>query len=466
MSAKHLSVYGYPQNTTPNFERFADRATVFHSNYSAANFTSPGTATLLTGMLPWKHRAFNLGGFVARNLVENNLFNLLGDDFFSMGFSQNDWANKLLSEFKSSLSSKLPPSAFSSGLMRIPLSYYLPDENYLAFNALDEYLARAHPTTNPFPGSITLGLWDSFVTHIIGQQTLSTDEFPHGKPNNNAGFYYDNKVVFAEIAQTIGNLNRAAPFLGYFHFYSPHSPYAPHKEFADIFPDIPLVKKPRHRLSSMKFSQKEMKEHRDRYDEYIANVDAEFGNLLDVLDEQGILDTSYLVLASDHGEVFERGEIGHGTALLYEPVIRTPLLISTPGQSQRVDVDSLTSNADLLPTLLQKINAQIPASLDGTLLPGLGGNENPERSIFSIEAKENSSFLPLETTTVALNKEKYKLIYYSGYERFDQQFELFNLEEDPNELTNIVDIDIITASRMKEELLTALNEANRPFRKN
>ena len=96
MSARHLSVYDYPRNTTPNFERFAQRATVFHANYSAANFTTSGTATILTGMYPWKHRALNAISMIDRDLVENNLFNLVGKNYFTVGFSQNYLANIFL----------------------------------------------------------------------------------------------------------------------------------------------------------------------------------------------------------------------------------------------------------------------------------------------------------------------------------------------------------------------------------
>src|SRR5512138_2836632 len=61
LSARHMSLYGYQRRTTPNFERFASRASVYHSHYSGGNFTTPGTATLLTGLYPWGHRAINLG---------------------------------------------------------------------------------------------------------------------------------------------------------------------------------------------------------------------------------------------------------------------------------------------------------------------------------------------------------------------------------------------------------------------
>lgn len=62
LSATNLSLFGYGRQTTPNLERLADRAFVYHSHYAGGNFTSPGTATILTGSYTWTHRTVNLGG--------------------------------------------------------------------------------------------------------------------------------------------------------------------------------------------------------------------------------------------------------------------------------------------------------------------------------------------------------------------------------------------------------------------
>src|SRR5689334_2377429 len=81
MSASNLSIYGYPRNTTPNLEKFAQRATVYHAHHSGGNFTTPGTASLLTGTYPWTHRAINEAGLVARALTEHNVFTALGGQY-------------------------------------------------------------------------------------------------------------------------------------------------------------------------------------------------------------------------------------------------------------------------------------------------------------------------------------------------------------------------------------------------
>ncbi len=60
LSAQHMSVYGYSRPTTPMLANFARGAVVFNRAYSNSNFTTPGIASILTGTLPWTHRALQL----------------------------------------------------------------------------------------------------------------------------------------------------------------------------------------------------------------------------------------------------------------------------------------------------------------------------------------------------------------------------------------------------------------------
>ena len=75
-SAYDISQYGYARQTTPNIDRLAKRAVVYHNHFSGGNFTSPGTASLLTGVLPWTHRAINLNSKVAEPYARQNIFTL------------------------------------------------------------------------------------------------------------------------------------------------------------------------------------------------------------------------------------------------------------------------------------------------------------------------------------------------------------------------------------------------------
>ena len=113
MSASNLSLYGYRRKTTPNFERFAERANVYNAHYSAASFTTPGTASLLTGLYPWTHRAINESGLIARHLASQNLFHALGDEYHRLVFAQNVWCYYLFGQFEQDIQEALPAASFS-----------------------------------------------------------------------------------------------------------------------------------------------------------------------------------------------------------------------------------------------------------------------------------------------------------------------------------------------------------------
>ena len=101
-SAYHVSLYGYHRDTMPNLARLADRAVVYHNHYAGGNYTTPGTASLLTGTHPWTHRAFQPGGRVPEALVPDNIFSAF-ENYYRITYSHNLWANLLLRQFKSDL---------------------------------------------------------------------------------------------------------------------------------------------------------------------------------------------------------------------------------------------------------------------------------------------------------------------------------------------------------------------------
>jgi hypothetical protein len=115
---------------------------------------------------------------------------------------------------------------------------------------------------------------------------------------------------------------------------------------------------------------------------------------------------------------------------------------------------------DILPTLAQIAGKPVPEWSPGKILPGLGGEEDPERSIYTVEAKLSSAIGILKKATVALQKGNHKLIYYTGYEEEDS-FELYDLGIDIEEMNDLYPDKPSFAGQMKEELLEAFFEANK-----
>ena len=464
MSAQHLSLYGYERETTPNLHKFAERASVYHRHYAAGNFTTSGTASMLTGLYPWTHRAINYRGMVDRRITDRNLFKLVGNEYTRFAFTQNLWADILLSQFEDNLDIHLPCDSYSTFVHSSVQPDDLRSDRGMAYYVFQDFFNLRVDDPHPFPGSLLIASTDLTRALASDRKHIST-EYPRGLPTN-YDYSYKNANVFDGIGQLVRNLLvQSEPYLAYFHLWSPHDPYNARKEYIGMFEgDLQLPEKPHHPLSGSHYSEEDLRKHRREYDEFIADLDAEFGRLISDLERNSMFQNSYVIVTSDHGELFERGEMGHASALLYAPVTHIPLLISAPWQQARSDFHSVTSNVDLLPTILKIAGKEIPEWVEGNILPGFGESQDPARGIISMMAKDNAAFQPLTRATFALIKGSYELLFYTGYPAYADSFELYHLEEDPHELQDLFSKDITTASHMKAELLEAVNAANRNFR--
>jgi arylsulfatase A-like enzyme len=456
MTSRNLSLYGYKRPTASNFERFAQRANVYHSHYSGGNYTIPGTSSLLTGTYPWTSRAINYSGGVIPKIVENNIFRAFGEEYHRLAFPQSMMANFIVSQFADDIDTFLPAGAF--GKLDTLVNGYFPNDQNMALRALDDFMFKMDDK----PASMVFGAinWSLYFRE---SERLSTEGYPRGLPHNvTYPLYFSMEDLLSGVSSLIPTL--PAPFFTYLHLYPPHAPYRATKRFDGKFIDGwgPL-EKPVHRFSENSSKGKLLSTRRS-YDEYIASLDWEFGNLLDAWEAEGVFENSYVIITSDHGEIFERGETRHTTPLLFDPVVHIPLLISAPGQQTRKDIYAPTNAVDILPTFMQLLGKPIPPFSEGKPLPGFGGVEDYGRSTFTIEAKRNLAFAPLEIATIAMRKDGKKLIYYTGYEA-EPSFELYDLENDIEELDDLYPKQPTFAKSMQEELLDSLSDADKPYMK-
>lgn len=244
-----------------------------------------------------------------------------------------------------------------------------------------------------------------------------------------------------------------SPFPGYFHLLPPHEAYRPRADFLGLFDSdgVRLIEKPPHFFTEDQ-SQEQLEQQCQLYDEYIALVDSEFGRLYRQLEKSGVLDNTYLILTSDHGQSFERGIHGHGQPVLYETNIHIPLMIHTPGQDQGRDIFTPTSITDITPTIIHLASQKTPDWCEGKLLPALGGVEDNARTIFAMEAKSNYKMKPITKATFSAIQALYKLITYKGYDGFDNIDELYDLDNDPEELNNLASEKPVIVAMLKDEL--------------
>lgn len=459
-SAHHMSLYGYGRQTTPNIARFAERATVFHSHYSAGSFTSPGTASLLTGTYPWTHRAFHMHDTVIENFVRRNVISLLPSTITKVTYSHNLLAQSLLQQFREDIDVFKYPRDLA--LVDSQYSDVLFARDYNTSYSAETLILRSGGERNP--SSLFLSLAYRLYKLVEKRRLVGEygDMFPRGIPNLNDIYY----LLETAVDWIMKNLDQIPePFFGYFHLLPPHEPYTPRREFVDHFAEDGFrpVEKPEHAESAGMGARALNRERRD-YDSHILYTDTEFGRLLDHLIETGFMDRSYVILTSDHGELFERGIRGHITPVLYDPLVRIPLLISKPSQTERVDVHENTSCVDVLPTLLSLLGQPIPDWTEGRVLPtfpGYAGNSGS--SIFVMDAKRDPKQGPIQVGTFSIIKDRYKLIHNQKQARQGGQDELYDLSVDPEEMNNILASKRTVADELMHELQEKIRTVNAPY---
>ena len=344
-SGLNVSINGYGRDTTPNLKRLAPRAIVYHNHYAGSNFTTPGTASLLTGTLPWTHRALQAKNTVAAAYQDRNLFSVF-QDYYRIGYSHNGWANILLEQARQDMNELVPwKNLFLGSYDSFLHSLFVNDDDIASVswtrnvNIKDEGYAYS--------------LMFSHLHRVLqeSRDPALKQRFPRGIPSTgdvSSQFLLETAVDW--IGARLSRLRR--PFAGYFHLLPPHGPYNTPHEFFNQFREDGLRPMPKPEdIFSDEVSYQDLLRRRTDYDEFILYVDREFGRFYDSLEAAGLLQNTWVVLTSDHGEMFERGISAHSTEALYEPVIRIPLMIFEPGRQNGLDIHAPTSAVDVLPTL-------------------------------------------------------------------------------------------------------------------
>jgi N-acetylglucosamine-6-sulfatase len=204
-----------------------------------------------------------------------------------------------------------------------------------------------------------------------------------------------------------------------------------------------------------------------RYAETTLALDESVGRILDRVRNSELADETLVLYLSDNGfSLGEHGLIDKRHA--YEESIRIPLLAWSPGYVPAgVTIGDVVRNIDIAPTVLELAGVRPARTMDGrSVLPALRGEDMESPGELLYEYYWEHAF-PHTPTTFALRGERYKYIYYHGV--WDTQ-ELFDLESDPHERHNLIDLPEYQelASEMRTRMWDRLEETggmNIPLRR-
>lgn len=205
--------------------------------------------------------------------------------------------------------------------------------------------------------------------------------------------------------------------------------------------------KRRARKCDRQFSREEIIFLRRRYYAMIAEADAMLGELMDYIDESGLADNTYLVFAGDHGEMNMEHNLVFKSSF-YEPSARVPLIIRGPGLGQGKVVDTPVSLVDIYPTVMELAGVSRREELDGqSLAPVLSDNSATDATALRDHVFSEYHGNDMVCSGFMLRQDKWKYIAYDGYPS-----QLFDLENDPEELENLAAVYPDKAAELHEKL--------------
>lgn len=240
--------------------------------------------------------------------------------------------------------------------------------------------------------------------------------------------------VVMDAALTWLEANKRNPFFAWIHLYDPHMPYEPPEPYYSTYSPGGLV---------------------GLYDGEIAFADEQVGRCLSWLEGSGLAQDTILVVIADHGEgLGSHGEGSHGY-FIYDYVTHVPLLVVVPfAELQGKRVASQVRAVDVFPTIFDLLGVKSPSAVQGrSVLPLMIHPESDDgRQAYgeSLAPFLQFGWSPLH----ALKTKRYQFIDAP-------QMELYDLESDPQERTNILEQNPAVARKMKAELDRLMAETSR-----
>ena len=250
---------------------------------------------------------------------------------------------------------------------------------------------------------------------------------------------------------------RVKPFCMFLWFYAPHAPFYRPKDMVNDFNGVAIPKpatfdedlngfagKPRavadadNKIGWSEVFSDDPRSLEELVKDHYAGVqdnDRNVGAIWKELERQNLAASTAILLSSDHGFFLGEHHL-YDKRLMYEPSIRVPMMLRYPGRVKAAsDSDEMVLNLDMAPTLLEIAGLPVPSEMQGkSMLPLAEGKpKGPWRRDWLYEYYEYPGFENVRPCR-GVRTERYKLIHFFIE---PQEFELYDLQTDPNEVSNL-----------------------------
>lgn len=416
----------HPYIQTPNLDEMSESGIRFDRFYSGSSVCSPTRGSCLTGRNPFRYGipTANKGHLKEE---EVNLAEVLKE----LGYSTGHFGKWHLGT--------LSPDFSGKGAGR------KAEENYMTpgMAGFDEWFSTEFAIRTYDPYSIELA-----NPKARGEKgDFRTLYWHNGTPLDHELKGCDSEIILDKAIPFIeSSVNEETPFFAVIWFHAPHAPVVGHPKYMEeLYSDRP--------------------EDEQHFFSVVTAIDAQMGRLREKLRKLGVEDNTLLCFTSDNGPEGNPGKISRyqGSAAdfrgrkrsLYEGGIRVPGIIEFPSRfdgGQVVSAPCVTS--DYFPTIVDLLGYELQDKdrpYDGiSMLPFIEkGKKQREMAIGFQWGKQR-----------AWTGNRYKLVQNLSDERHKsdngsvphEEFELYDLIEDPGEKTNIAPAHPDIMKQMKKEL--------------
>ena len=396
---------------TPNLDRLAKRGVQFTQCTTNSPVCAPARVAVASGMQPHRLGALSNQCYLPRTAT--TYYQRLRDHGYYVGCvgkldlakpnpyngRDGDRPSTYMWGFTHPVECEGKGHAGKSKIPQGPYNYFLQEKGLLdAF--VDDYDTR---TTTTCHDSVLPT--EAFEDTFIGQRSV----------------------------QWIEEIPNDFPWHLFVSFVGPHNPFDPPTEYADKYrnADVPPAIPPNFegkpdwvagRNLTENMTDEEVAETRRQYCAYIELIDAQIGEILDAVEKKGVLDNTYVIFASDHGEML--GDFGaYLKTMPYEASLRVPLIVAGPGiEGGRVSdepVELIDTNA----TICDMAGLPPQPNIDAkSLCPVLRGETDHHRTE-AISGLKNFRIIRTKT--------------HKYVDHHNDIPELYDLVNDPQELHNI-----------------------------
>jgi choline-sulfatase len=455
-----LGYMGHPVVRTPNLDKMAEEGVTFTRCYTNSPLCVPARASLQTGQYVSQHGAWN-NQIVADPRSPSYVRNIRDAGYhtgvigkthlWQHGIGQasgahtndnlqiiKDWGFEYIHELTGPMASTGHDS---------PYTDYLKEKGLLkAYRGYQiEYVIRNYVLkwTKNIPARLK-GLMEEYALSIDVNDNSLWDDPPMSIP---AEDHYD-CYTGQKSVDWIKAYDDQRPFFLMVGFQGPHDPFDSPEEYRSVYKpeEIPLgiLESPEEpvpeylkgllALSGLEpMTPAHMRHMMAAYYGKITLIDDYIGRIISALAEKGILDNTWIIYSSDHGELLGDHRLCHKMTY-YEGALHIPCLIRPPGGVKGWESAGLTDHLDLTATMLDIAGAKSFEHCDGEsllkkIIAGPNGGESQEgkKQIFS-ELGGN----------VAVFDGRFKQIIEI---KTQEPLQLYDLENDPRELHNLVKED-------------------------